>query len=534
MASISMKRVLLGSAAGILATATAQAADLPVKKAAAVQYVRVCTAYGAGFFEIPGTDMCVKLTGQKLGIDFSTSIPKDALVLSQGANGTYAQTYFNKSAADYIGYTTTARSGVDVRSPTEYGTLRAVALLRIDLKHGTNSALPPAGTGSAAPTCYRCYIEWAGFLAGNGASAWPYLNEDDVFGSLIDSKISITLVQYSWKAPGGWSGSFSFEDPAKHFAGGNYGSTEAGLNLGAQGGAAFTGATPATTAFTLGAAVTYGPTRFWDMVGVVNLEGDWGNATVRGALHQISMIARGGGIATTGGNTTLVPTGPSGATVCPSGTGVLVTNLGPPAGAPCAQTGAVNVQLGWAAQAGITFKLPALGAKDQLLLQAVYADGATDYTGWNQAQITGMGNKGDWAGGLMRDDRDAIAINNGDGSFRMEKEKSWAITAQLRHYWAPLWRSNFMFNYADITPGTTTQNTDWTLGGLGKANKVTAGVNLIWGNKPKTSEIGLEVLYQKANQTLASAPGVAPTPLPAGIVPNGDNWTMHLAWERAW
>src|SRR5712671_1979976 len=37
-------------------------ADLPVK-AKAVEYVKVCSLYGAGFFYIPGTDTCIKLGG---------------------------------------------------------------------------------------------------------------------------------------------------------------------------------------------------------------------------------------------------------------------------------------------------------------------------------------------------------------------------------------------------------------------------------------------------------------------------------------
>ena len=42
----------------------AQAADLPVKKAVPIEYVRVCTAYGAGFFYIPGTDTCLRVSGR--------------------------------------------------------------------------------------------------------------------------------------------------------------------------------------------------------------------------------------------------------------------------------------------------------------------------------------------------------------------------------------------------------------------------------------------------------------------------------------
>jgi len=57
-----IKSLVLGSAAGLLAMGGAQAADLPVK-AKAVEYVKVCSLYGAGFFYIPGTDTCIKLGG---------------------------------------------------------------------------------------------------------------------------------------------------------------------------------------------------------------------------------------------------------------------------------------------------------------------------------------------------------------------------------------------------------------------------------------------------------------------------------------
>ena len=60
-----VKSLLLGSAAGLAAVAGAQAADLPAKgKVAAVEYVRVCSAYGAGFFFIPGTETCLRVGGR--------------------------------------------------------------------------------------------------------------------------------------------------------------------------------------------------------------------------------------------------------------------------------------------------------------------------------------------------------------------------------------------------------------------------------------------------------------------------------------
>src|ERR1700752_3855906 len=57
-----IKSLILGSAAGLLAVGGAQAADLPVK-AKAVEYVKVCSLYGAGFWYIPGTDTCIKIGG---------------------------------------------------------------------------------------------------------------------------------------------------------------------------------------------------------------------------------------------------------------------------------------------------------------------------------------------------------------------------------------------------------------------------------------------------------------------------------------
>lgn len=47
------------------------AADLPVgRKAPPVEYVKVCSLYGAGFYYIPGTDTCVRIQPVKAGYNF--------------------------------------------------------------------------------------------------------------------------------------------------------------------------------------------------------------------------------------------------------------------------------------------------------------------------------------------------------------------------------------------------------------------------------------------------------------------------------
>ncbi|MFZ4533312.1 MAG: porin, partial [Alsobacter sp.] len=58
------KIMMLAGAAGIATVGGAQAADLPSRKAAPVEYVRVCSTYGAGFFYIPGTETCIRIGGR--------------------------------------------------------------------------------------------------------------------------------------------------------------------------------------------------------------------------------------------------------------------------------------------------------------------------------------------------------------------------------------------------------------------------------------------------------------------------------------
>src|SRR3712207_5370869 len=110
-----VKSLLLGSAAGLVAVAGAQAADLPVKKAAPVEYVRVCSTYGVGYFYIPGTDTCLKIAG---------FVRADYLYIEQ-----------EREDFDEVGFRARLRLDLDARQPTEYGLLRAFA--RVDFNRQT-------------------------------------------------------------------------------------------------------------------------------------------------------------------------------------------------------------------------------------------------------------------------------------------------------------------------------------------------------------------------------------------------------------
>jgi len=58
-----LKRLLLSSVAALVVSAGAQAADLPTRKAAPVEYVRVCNVGGVTGWTMPGSDTCVKISG---------------------------------------------------------------------------------------------------------------------------------------------------------------------------------------------------------------------------------------------------------------------------------------------------------------------------------------------------------------------------------------------------------------------------------------------------------------------------------------
>jgi hypothetical protein len=62
---MNIKSLLLGSAAAFAVVSGAQAADAVVAaEPEPMEYVKVCDAYGTGFFYIPGTETCLRIGGQ--------------------------------------------------------------------------------------------------------------------------------------------------------------------------------------------------------------------------------------------------------------------------------------------------------------------------------------------------------------------------------------------------------------------------------------------------------------------------------------
>src|ERR1700726_3797548 len=101
-----VKSLLLGTAAGLVAITGAQAADLPVK-AKPVEYVKVCSLYGAGFWYVPGTDTCLKIGSF---VRVQTSFNTDSSDTPIGAGGGQAGGRETRTDTSNFGFR--VRSGV--------------------------------------------------------------------------------------------------------------------------------------------------------------------------------------------------------------------------------------------------------------------------------------------------------------------------------------------------------------------------------------------------------------------------------------
>lgn len=312
------KSLLLGSVAGIAAISGAHAADLPVTKAAPVEYVRVCSTYGAGYFYIPGSDTCIKFAG-RVRADYTYVQPKGGLTTATsdrtvvdpttGEVRTFRTTSRRNNGRDkdVTGFRARARLDLDTRTATDYGTLRTFFRFQIDHDAGSVST-----TSGHKASLDKAFIQWAGITAGRAQSFFDFYANDLNWGNgFVNSNGSDTttdLLAYTATFGSGFSATISVEDRnARNVNASSY-------NVAGQ--------------------------RTPDVVAALRVDQDWGSAQLSGALHQLNSVSLYG---------------------------------------PFSQR--VDTKYGWAIQGGVQFKLPALSAGDKLWLQAAYADGALSYLG---------------------------------------------------------------------------------------------------------------------------------------------------------
>jgi hypothetical protein len=208
------KILLLGTAAGLVAVSGAQAADMPVK-AAPVQYVKICSLYGDGFYYIPGTDTCIKMGGYlRAQVEYNGG--GGGVAVGNNTGGEAAQGRFTRDLTNDINYRVRGVISWDVRQQTEYGTLRTY------IRFGAENTTPQnTGGGSTSnPFWDRAFIQFAGFTVGRSQSFFDLSTYGGAY-SYHNVRVSgdtgasgQNLWAYTAQFGNGFSGTLSLEDPA--------------------------------------------------------------------------------------------------------------------------------------------------------------------------------------------------------------------------------------------------------------------------------------------------------------------------------
>jgi hypothetical protein len=187
---MNIKSLLLGSAAALAAVTGAHAADAVVAaEPEPLEYVRICDAYGAGYFFIPGTDTCLKVGGmvRTEGGWYNAYDPGP-----NGNRGTY--------------WHTRAQLQVDTASDTEYGPLKTDTVYRWDWNDG----------GTTTTKLLWANISLGGFLVGKQDSqyilftgyAGNVINDDVIY----DGPYELNQLTYNYDAGNGFTAVISLED----------------------------------------------------------------------------------------------------------------------------------------------------------------------------------------------------------------------------------------------------------------------------------------------------------------------------------
>jgi hypothetical protein len=210
-----VKSLALGSAAAFVMMSGAQAADLP--GAEPVEYVRVCDAYGAGFFYIPGTDTCLQIGGfARLELTSGERIRDDE--------------FDNRT-----GYRVRTRLWFDARTDTEYGALRTFIRLQFQKESGPQSSSSGNGLGQSTGLdgddflFDQAYVQFAGLTAGVTDSFWDFKPYPTFMNPFISDR-TLPVLAYTAKF-GDFSASVSLEDRTYRYANSINGAPAAGQTM---------------------------------------------------------------------------------------------------------------------------------------------------------------------------------------------------------------------------------------------------------------------------------------------------------------
>jgi hypothetical protein len=216
-----IKSLILGSAAALLAVSGARAADaVMAPEPEPVDYVKVCDAYGSGYYYIPGTETCLSISGYvwwQVGAGSGTAptYVGGALVGGDDTPGYYGN--------DKDGWNTGSRARIDIRakSDTELGTLTGWIRLQADWNEKSNTyadSVQLNGDGNVGVD--QAWVQLGGLAMGYGESAWFYQFNNSTlnygsfsWGGLYYGYQERSQIRYEFGGKTGFYGLISLEDP---------------------------------------------------------------------------------------------------------------------------------------------------------------------------------------------------------------------------------------------------------------------------------------------------------------------------------
>jgi hypothetical protein len=197
-----LKHLLLGSAAVLVAVSGARAADAIVVEPEPVEYVRICDAYGEGWFYIPGTETCLKFDGD-VRVDYSVKHNHD------GFDGE------STHDARYRG-----RLNVRANNETEYGTLSSRIRFVAEKSGGHEDYFSYTDYNTKEySSAAGVYLDWAvislaGFRVGFADNYWSTAGSYGYYGDRFDGIYNYSqglFFDYTW-AGNGWTATVGIED----------------------------------------------------------------------------------------------------------------------------------------------------------------------------------------------------------------------------------------------------------------------------------------------------------------------------------
>jgi hypothetical protein len=494
---------------------------MPVK-AKPVEYVKICTLYGAGFYYLPGTDICVKHGAYVRSQWYfgAGAAPTNGPFLGASGQATDFQNTPNTTV-----HRTRAVYTLDARTQTEYGTLRAYTLIGYTHETPSNGA----NVVGQAATLYatRAFLQFAGFTLGKASSFYDIwsvpANTYFAVWSSDTGDGGVMLAAYTFQFGNGFSGTLSAEDPRKNSI----------VNTSIAGGPGFPlAATPAANPFTVGGLATSDSQqmRFPDVVGNLRVDQAWGSFQVMGALHDNS-----------GYN--FVPSSAAGLCNVVAFGGTLTGQLA---------CGGPDDKLGFAVGVGGIFKIPMPGGlTDTASFQFNYTEGASRYAVVTQpgAGSPNMFSSSGLAAcptvfgqpaGLLPGCQGSIGLGywtdgiygNPQGGYNGEVQNTtvWGVNAAWDHLWTPQLKTSVYGAYIAVeynaTAAALIATATCNIAGAA-ANTVTritvcdpnfqvwmVGSRTQWNITP-SFYVGFDVMYQRLETAFAgSALYTAATGLP--------------------